>query len=108
MGADRCFLLAPLFLEVSMIEKEELKTLEKLSKLSFTEKEEEQLQRELESILLFADQIKDVKQKTMLSSENSCDLREDEVVSSFSKDDLLHNAPTKEQGFFKLPRRGKP
>ncbi len=89
------------------MEKEELKILEKLSKLSFTEEEEEQLQRELESILLFADQIKGAKQKETVSSDNSCGFREDEVIPPFSRDAILQNAPTTEKGFFKLPRRGE-
>ncbi len=90
-----------------MIEKEELKTLEKLSKLSFTEREEEQIRKELESILLFAEQMKGAERKTKLRFENSCELREDEVVPSFPRENLLQNAPTKEKGFFKLPRRGE-
>ncbi len=90
-----------------MMKQTELKTLEKLSKLSFTEKEKKQLQKELDAVLLFVDQIKDADEKTETGFENSCDLREDNIVYSFSREDLLHNAPTKEQGFFKLPRRGE-
>ncbi len=90
-----------------MITKEELKTLAKLSKLSFTEREKEQLGKELEAILLFVDQMTGAERKTELCFENSCELREDKVVPSFSREDLLQNAPTKEKGFLKLPRRGE-
>ena len=90
-----------------MIKKEEWNTLEKLSKLRFTEKEAEQLRKEMESILLFADQIKGAERKTEIRSETQFELREDEENPSFPRDAILENAPATEKGFFKLSRRGE-
>lgn len=90
-----------------MIEKNELKTLAKLSKLSFTEREEEQLRKELESILLFADQLQEASGQEDSPFQDSCDLREDEAVPCMGREELLSNAPSKENGFFTLPRRGE-
>ncbi|MBE7041929.1 MAG: Asp-tRNA(Asn)/Glu-tRNA(Gln) amidotransferase subunit GatC [Ruminococcaceae bacterium] len=90
-----------------MIKKEELKLLAQLSKLSFSQGEEEQLQKELNSILLFADQIQGIKNNKEWISEYACELREDEIILPVSQEELLANAPTKKNGFFKLPRRGE-
>ncbi len=90
-----------------MIEKEEVKKLAKLSKLSFTEQEIEKLTVDMQSIVAFADMISKAEftQKEGIVPDSLQPLREDTVMPSYPRDEILKNAPTPEDGFFKLPRR---
>lgn len=90
-----------------MIEKEEVKKLAKLSKLSFTEEEIEKLTVDMQSIVSFADMISKAEfaQKEGIAPDSLQPLREDTVIPSYPREEILKNAPTPEEGFFKLPRR---
>lgn len=90
-----------------MIEKEEVLKLAKLSKLSFTEEEIAKLTVDMQSIVSFADMISkaEFEEKEGIVPDSLQPLREDTVIPSYEREDILKNAPTPEDGFFKLPRR---
>ncbi|MGH1362320.1 MAG: Asp-tRNA(Asn)/Glu-tRNA(Gln) amidotransferase subunit GatC [Calditrichia bacterium] len=79
-----------------------------LARLSFDDKEKQQLSEELSSIIGYIEQLKTVNTDNVepLShpSEITNVLREDVVESSFSQETALKNAPAKEKGFFKVPK----
>ncbi len=85
--------------------KEELYNIAILSKLEIKEQEVDEILKEMENIITFAQKINDAKvlDETV---ENLNDLenvlREDEVVSSYPQEEILKNAKTKEDGFFYL------
>ena len=90
-----------------MVSIEEIKHLEDLSKLEFTEEERVEFQKSFESIVEFASQISNAKtegNKSFIKSIKMADLREDEVGQSLAQDEVVLNAPSKKKGCFVVPR----
>ncbi len=79
-----------------------------LAKLELSEKEKKKFQKELDNIIKYIDQLKEVNTEgipptsRVIPMENV--LREDEVLKSLSQDEALANAPEKEDGYFKVPK----
>lgn len=79
-----------------------------LAKLELSEKEKAKFQKELDDIIKYIDQLKEVNTEGIpptshvISVENV--LREDEVLKSLSQVEALANAPEKEDGYFKVPK----
>lgn len=79
-----------------------------LAKLELSEKEKKKFQKELDNIIKYIDQLKEVNTEGIpptshvIPMENV--LREDEVLKSLSQDEALANAPEKEDGYFKVPK----
>jgi len=79
-----------------------------LAKLELSEKEKGKFQKELDNIIKYIDQLKEVNTEGIpptshvIPMENV--LREDEVLKSLSQDEALANAPEKEDGYFKVPK----
>lgn len=80
----------------------------KLARLALTEEEIKYLGRQLDKILDYINKLNEVEIKTtepmshVLPLENV--YREDEVKPSLSVDEVLKNAPSKQDTFFKVPR----
>ena len=92
-----------------MVEREEVIKLAKLSKLTLSDEEIDRLTVDMQSIVSFADMISKAEfdESDGISIENPQPLREDLVVQSYPRELILKNAPTAEDGFFKLPRRSE-
>lgn len=92
-----------------MVEREEIIKLAKLSKLTLSEAEIDKLTEDMQSIVSFADMISKAEfdETDGISIENPQPLREDVVVESYPRELILKNAPTPDDGFFKLPRRSE-
>lgn len=91
----------------NMVERDEVVKLAKLSKLTLSDKEIDALTVDMQSIVSFADMISKAKydEPNGIYAENLAPLREDDVIPSYDREDILKNAPTAEDGYFKLPRR---
>ena len=92
------------------VTKEELRQIATLSKLFIPEEEEENLLREMESIIAFADTVNEAVANTDASFDAVTPLcnvfREDEVVPSMPQEDVLKNSPEAANGSFLVrPRR---
>ena len=90
-----------------MVSIEEIKHLEELSKLEFTDEERIAFQKEFESIVEFASQIQNAKIEggvSFIKSIKMEDLREDEVGESLTQDEVVTNAPSKKKGCFVVPK----
>ncbi|NDL67581.1 Asp-tRNA(Asn)/Glu-tRNA(Gln) amidotransferase subunit GatC [Anaerotalea alkaliphila] len=90
------------------ITREEVERVAHLARLNLTEKEKEQMTRDMEAIIGFADQINscdihDVKPTAHIIPINNV-FREDVVVASMDREQLLENAPNQEQGCFSVPQ----
>ena len=92
-----------------MIDRDEIIKLAGLSKLTLSDDEIETLTADMQSIVSFADKICNVNfyDADGICAENLQPLRDDKVTASYSQETILKNAPTSENGFFKLPRRGE-
>ena len=88
-----------------MISKEEFKNLALLSKLVFSQDEEEKLRKEFDSIIEFADTVRkfSTEDEAEVDEKRTTPLREDEILPSYSQEDILKNAAYTEDGFFHLP-----
>lgn len=85
---------------------EQIKHLEYLSKLNFTEDERRQFKDEFEKILSFVDEIKDIDLPQDLEKDRAIslsDLREDCPKSSMLQEEALSNAPRKKDGCYVTP-----
>ena len=89
-----------------MITENEIKHLEDLSKLQFTDEERKKFQQEFGSIVEFASQITGAKveDKSFIKTIKMEDLRDDIVQPSLSQDEVVSNAPVKKKGCFSVPR----
>ncbi len=94
------------------LSKQDILKLAKLNKLKISEKEIEQYQTELSSILDYITQLNDVDvtglkptyQVTGLTSQDENTTREDNVLEQISRSELLKNVPVTEDGHIKVKR----
>jgi len=90
-----------------MVSVEEIKHLEELSKLEFTEEERIDFQKDFDSIVEFASQINNAKTDggvSFIKTIKMDDLREDEAKDGLLQDEVVSNAPSKKKGCFVVPR----
>lgn len=90
------------------ISKEEIIHIAKLASLNLSEKEIEGYAKDMTEILGFADMINSVDtdqiKETIAANENYNVFRKDEVIPSENRDVLLQNAPSKDEGMFRIPK----
>lgn len=91
-----------------MIDEKEFKKLEDLSALSFSKEERDKMLHKLNETIEFIDQIKNFSvnndSEDVQRSISVEDLRDDIVKPSMPVDELLFNAPEKENGAFLVPK----
>ena len=91
-----------------MVTREEVLQIARLAKLSGPEEELDALTADMANIIAFADTINAAGSETE-EFDNINNLsnafREDAVVPSYDRADILKNAGGGEDGFFKVPRR---
>ena len=90
------------------INKEEVIHIAKLACLNLSEKEIEEYTKDMQEILSFANMINNVNtdglNETIGANENSNVLRKDEVRESTNREILLQNAPSQDEGMFRIPK----
>ena len=90
-----------------MVSIEEIKHLEDLSKLEFTDEERVEFQKSFESIVELASQVQNANvdgDVSFIKTIKIEDLRSDEVGESLSQDEVVSNAPNKKKGCFVVPK----
>jgi aspartyl-tRNA(Asn)/glutamyl-tRNA(Gln) amidotransferase subunit C len=79
-----------------------------LARLEFEAEDKEQIKRDLEKIIDFCDQLKEVDtegvEPLVYVSTNKNILREDVVKDPLPKEAVLKNAPSKDSDYFKVPK----
>jgi aspartyl-tRNA(Asn)/glutamyl-tRNA(Gln) amidotransferase subunit C len=93
---------------IMKITREQVEHVANLARLNLTEEEKEQMTTDLEAIIDFADKINgfeidDTNPTAHIIPINNV-FRKDEVKPSYNRDELLKNAPNKEDGCFSVPR----
>ena len=90
------------------IDKNQVKKVAKLSRISLDDSKLESLSKDLDSILKFVDQLNelDTKKTEPLASivEKTLEPRNDEINDGKIKDDILKNSPDKNEEFFIVPK----
>ena len=89
-------------------DKKSLLKLGKLARISISEDKLNNLSKDLNSILEFVDQLKEIKTDQVDPTSNSLnqklEVRDDKVDNQNSTEDVLENAPEKEMDFFVVPK----
>ena len=90
------------------ISKEEIIHIAKLASLNLTEQEIEKYTNDMPEILEFANTINNVDttgfDETIGANEKYNVFRKDEVVEYGDKEGLLQNAPSQDEGMFRIPK----
>ena len=90
------------------ISKEEVIHIAKLASLNLSDEEIERYTKDMQEILGFANMINDVNtdgmSETVGANEKCNVLRKDEVVESSNRELLLKNAPSQDDGMFRIPK----
>ena len=89
-------------------DKKSLLKLGKLARISISDDKLNNLSKDLNSILEFVDQLKEIKTDQVDPTSNSLnqklEVRDDKVDTKNSAEDILDNAPEKEMDFFVVPK----
>ncbi len=89
-------------------DKKSLLKLGKLARISISDDKLNNLSKDLNSILEFVDQLKEIKTDQVDPTSNSLnqklEVRDDKVDTKNSTEDILENAPEKEMDFFVVPK----
>ena len=90
------------------IDKNQVKKVAKLSRISLDDKKLESLSKDLDSILNFVEQLNklDTKKTEPLTSivDKTLEPREDKINDGKIKDQILKNSPNKNDEFFIVPK----
>ena len=89
-------------------DKKNLLKLGKLARISIKDEKLDSLGKDLNSILTFVDQLKEIKTDQVDPTSNSLEQkllsREDIVVKLNEAEDILENAPEQEMNFYVVPK----
>jgi aspartyl-tRNA(Asn)/glutamyl-tRNA(Gln) amidotransferase subunit C len=90
------------------VNKEIVRHIARLSKLSLSESEEEKFTMELNKILEYMDKLNSLNTDNVEPLSYPVDganvFRDDKVVDSIKREDALKNAPQRTDEFFKVPK----
>lgn len=90
------------------IEDKDVLHIAKLARLKLADNELENYKKNLQEILDFADTINHVNTddigETIGINENYNVFRKDEIIQNSNKDELLSNAPSQDEGMFRIPK----
>lgn len=90
------------------ISKEEIIHIAKLASLNLSDEEIERYTGDMQEILEFANMINNVNTKGMnetIAANEKCNVfRKDEVVNFENRELLLSNAPSQDEGMFRIPK----
>ena len=90
------------------IDKDEIIHIAKLADLNLNPEEVDKYAGNLQEILNFAEIINNVDtnniDETIMANQNYNVFRKDEVVNFENRDELLKNAPSKDEGMFQIPK----
>ena len=90
------------------IDKNQVKKVAKLSRISLDDRKLESLSKDLVSILNFVEELNklDTKKTDPLTSviDKTLETRKDEIIDGKIKDQILKNSPDKNEEFFIVPK----
>ncbi len=91
-----------------MITVKDVEHVAKLARLELTEEEKEKFTTQLGDVLKYVDQMNEVDTTGIEPMAHAIDfvnvMREDTVKYEQTKEELMKNAPSEENGFFKVPK----
>ena len=83
----------------------DIKRLAKLAKLKFTPEEEEKYAAQMANIVAMVEKLPDLDASgPLIDPDNPMEMRKDEVVSRYTRDELVANAPEVQAGCIVVPK----
>ena len=90
------------------INKDTIKKISKLARISVTKEETDRLEKDLNSILKFVEQLKELNTDEILPiasvSDQPLTMSKDEIKKINEKDEILTNAPEKNSNYYIVPK----
>ncbi|MBC8046496.1 MAG: Asp-tRNA(Asn)/Glu-tRNA(Gln) amidotransferase subunit GatC [Fimbriimonadaceae bacterium] len=90
------------------VDKQLVDKLANLSKLNFTESEEQEIIKDLNKMVDFVDKLKEIPvdgvEPLIYMIDETNVMREDEVKMEITKEEALKNAPLADSDYFKVPK----
>jgi aspartyl-tRNA(Asn)/glutamyl-tRNA(Gln) amidotransferase subunit C len=90
------------------INKDTIKKISKLARISVTKEETDRLEKDLNSILKFIEQLKELYTDKILPiasvSDQPLTMSKDEIKKINEKDEILTNAPEKNSNYYIVPK----
>lgn len=89
------------------INREEIIHIAKLANLNLTDAEIDKYTNDMEDILNFANTVNNVETDNVdetIGADNYNVFRKDEIGESFDREELLKNAPSQDEGMFRIPK----
>ncbi len=90
------------------ITKETIEHVANLARLNLTEEEKQRLTHEMADIIAYVDKLNELDTSDVQPTAHVIPIknvfREDEVKKSFDREKILANAPSEENGCFKVPK----
>ena len=93
---------------MSDISREEIIHIAKLAMLELSDQEIDNYTKDMQEILGYAEMINNLDtsniDETIAATEQKNVFRKDEVIEPKSREDLLKNAPSQDEGMFRIPK----
>jgi aspartyl-tRNA(Asn)/glutamyl-tRNA(Gln) amidotransferase subunit C len=90
------------------INKDTIKKISKLARISVTNEETDRLEKDLNSILKFVEQLKELNTDKIAPiasvSDQSLTMNQDEIKKINEKEEILKNAPEKNSNYYIVPK----
>ena len=90
------------------ISKDEIVHMAKLAMLNLSDKEVDNYTKDMQEILAYAEMINNLDtsdtDETIGMAEQKNVFRKDEIVEFKTREDLLQNAPSQDEGMFRIPK----
>ena len=91
-----------------MISIKDVEHVAKLARLELSEEEKQLFTKQLDDILKYVEQMSDIDTSNVEPMASAIPvtnvMRDDEVVYTNTKEELMQNAPDEEDGFFRVPK----
>ncbi|MEF9983069.1 MAG: Asp-tRNA(Asn)/Glu-tRNA(Gln) amidotransferase subunit GatC [Oscillospiraceae bacterium] len=82
----------------------DIKHIAKLAKLKIEENQIEKFENEMKDILKMVENLPEIEGSLKIDENNVMELREDIVLTSLKRDEVLANAPKKQAGCIVVPK----
>jgi aspartyl-tRNA(Asn)/glutamyl-tRNA(Gln) amidotransferase subunit C len=90
------------------INKDTIKKISKLARISVTNEETDRLEKDLNSIIKFVEQLKELNTDKIVPiasvSDQSLTMNKDEIKKINEKEEILKNAPEKNSNYYIVPK----
>src|SRR5208337_1245300 len=108
MERAECYDLRGIAMAGTKITLEQVRHVARLARLEWSPEEEERLRADMDEMLAYVDKLNELDTKdvapTTQVGEAGMPMRDDEVTNRPAADAMLANAPSRERGYFKVPK----